>query len=226
MKTSPHSLPCDGCGLPASPEHIAERLRRLELSTRFRPVHMGILFVALAPTIRLEDDFYGPAESQEFSDPFLDALEIPAHAEKTAPDLDAHARKSARLAEFQRRGYYLAYLSECPIPQSVEPAASTIARLAPTLIRRIRFNYKPKYIAPLGQELLPLAEMLKVAGIGPILTLDQGLPLPIPQAGRRESMELFRKSVAVVSPRENLSPGYGRIEVRWTDRDVSAGGKS
>jgi hypothetical protein len=226
MKTSSHSLPCDGCGLPASPDHIAERLRRLELSTRFRPIHIGILFVALAPTIRPEDDFYRPAESQEFFDPFLDALEIPAQAEKTAPELDSSGKKSARLAEFQRRGYYLAYLSECPIPQGVEPTESTIARLAPTLVRRIRYNYRPKHIAPLGQELLPLAEMLRVAGIGPILTLDQGLPLPVPQSGRRESMELFRRSVATVSPRENLSPGYDRIEVTSTDRDVRAGGNS
>jgi hypothetical protein len=192
MGTSPNYLPCDGCGLPASPQHIAERVRRLELSTRFRPVHLGVLFVALAPPARLVDDFYAPPESKEFFDPFLDALEIPSSAVKTAPGSDAHAADTARLAEFQRRGYYLSYLSECPIPENGEPAASTIARLAPTLIRRIRFNYKPKHVAPLGQELFPLFDMLRVAGIGPILTLDQGLALPTPRTGNRESLELFQ----------------------------------
>lgn len=211
MGTSPNYLPCDGCGLPASPDHIAERLRRLELSTRFRPVHIGVLFVALAPPVRSEDDFYGAAESKEFAEPFLEALEIHSSADRAAPELDAHAADSARLAEFQRRGYYLAYLSECPIPESEEPAASTIARLGPTLIRRIRFNYRPKHIAPLGQKLLPLVDMLRVAGIGPILTLDQGLPLPTPRTGAREWMEPFQRAVSTVAPRENLSSGYDRI---------------
>ena len=159
MGSSPNYLPCDGCGLPASPEHIAGRLRRLEFSTRFRPVHIGVLFVAAAPLDRLEDEFYGPSESNEFSSPFLEALEIPASSEKLAPEADAQVAYAARLAEFQRRGYYLAYLSECPIPESNEPAASTIARLAPTLIRRIQYNYKPKHIVPLGQELFPLVDV-------------------------------------------------------------------
>ena len=226
MGTSPNCLACDGCGLPASPEHIAERLRRLELSTRFRPVHISVLFVALAPSVRLEDDFYGPAESKEFFDPFLDALEISSRVEKVAPELDALANAAARLAEFQHRGYYLAYLSECPIPENGEPPATTIARLSPTLIGRIRFNYKAKHIAPLGQELSPLVDMLKVAGIGPILTLDQGLALPSPGTGDRGWMDLLQKAVATVPPRENLSSGYDRIQVTSTQRDLRAGGQS
>jgi len=226
MGTSPNYLPCDGCGLPASPEHIAERVRRLELSTRFRPVHIGFLFVAMAPTVRPEDDFYGPPESKEFFDPFLDALEIYSSTDRAALGSDAQAADTARLAEFQRRGYYLAYLSECPILETLEPAASTVARLGPTLIRRIRFNYRPKHVAPLGQELFPLVDMLRVAGIGPLLTLDQGLALPAPRTGDREWMELFRRSVATAAPRENLSSGYDRIQLTSTGRDLGAGGNS
>jgi hypothetical protein len=226
MGTSPNYLPCDGCGLPASPQHIAERVRRLELSTRFRPVHIGVLFVASRPAVRPEDDFYAPPESEEFFDSFLDALEIPSFADRTAPGSDKRATGTARLAEFQRRGYYLAYLSECPIPENEEPAASTIARLGPTLIRRIRFNYKPKHIAPLGQELLPLVDILRVAGIGPILTLDHGLALPSPRTGDREWMELFQRAVATVAPRENLSSGYDRIQPTSAERDLGAGGNS
>jgi len=226
METSPNRLLCDGCGLPAWPQHIAERVRRLELSTRFRPVHIGALFVALAPPVRPEDDFYGHAGSKEFSDPFLEALEIPGSTEKAAPGSGPHAADSARLAEFQRRGYYLAYLSECPIPENDVPAAATIARLSTTLIRRIRFNYKPKHIAPLGQELFPLVELLRVAGIGPIMTLDQGLPLPTPKTGGGEWMELFRRTVAAVASRENLSSGYDRIQLTMTERDLGAGGST
>jgi len=189
MGATSKSLPCDGCGLPASPEHIAERVRRLELATQFRPIHLGILFVALAPPIRAHDDFYAPAESKEFIEPFLEALEIP-------PSM----HKPVRLAEYQRRGYYLTYLSECPIPENAEPVAATIARLGPTLIRRIKFNFRPKHIAPMGQELTPLAEMLRAAGIGPLVTLDHGLVLPTPRTGPGVWMELFRRAVTAAAP--------------------------
>ena len=224
MGTSLNYLPCDGCGLPASPQHIAERIRRLELSTRFRPVHIGVLFVALAPPVRPEDDFYGPAESKEFADPFLEALEIQSSTGRATLESNAQAIASVRLAEFQRRGFYLAYLSECPLPESIEPAVSTIARLGPTLIRRIKFNYRPKHVAPLGQELFPLVDMLRVAGIGPILTLNQGQTLPAPRTGSREWMELFQRSVATVAPRDNLSSGYDRIQLTQSEHDLGAGG--
>lgn len=226
MGASPNCLPCDGCGLPASPEHIAERVRRLELATRFRPVHISVLFVILAPPIRPEDDFYGPSESKEFFEPFLAALGISSATDKAAPGSDTRASDSAKLAEFQRRGYYLAYLSECSIPEKDVAAASTIARLSSTLLRRIQFNYKPKQIAPLGQELIPLVELLRVAGLGPVLTLDRGLTLPIPRTGDRQWTELFQGAVAAVEPRENLSPGYDRIQLTSAERDLGAGGNS
>jgi hypothetical protein len=189
-------------------------------------VHISVLFVALAPVARSEDDFYAPAESKEFFDPFLEALEISTSANGASPESDAHSADSARLAEFQRRGYYLAYVSECPIPNGEEPAASTIARLSPTLIRRIRFNYKPKHVAPLGQELFPLAHLLSRGGIAPILTLDQGRVLPSPSTDGREWMDLFRRAVAGAATPENLGSGYDRIQLTQTERNLGAGGGS
>jgi hypothetical protein len=212
MNASANYLPCDGCGLPASPQHLAERVRRLELSTKYRPVHIGVLFVALAPAPRTEDDFYGPAESKEFSDPFLEALGINPSADK--------------LIEFQRRGYFLAYLLECPIPEGQETAAATIARLAPTLIRRIRFNYRPKHIAPLGADLFPLIDLLTQAGFASNLILSQGQVLPVPRTGDAQGMELFRRAVAAAAHGENPASGYDRLPLTHTERDLGAGGDS
>jgi hypothetical protein len=226
MGTPSNYLPCDGCGLAASPQHIAERVWRLELSTRFRPVRVGILFVALAPSLRPEDDFYAPAESKEFFDPFLEALEISAPDGKTSPVSDPRASDTARLAEFQRRGYFLAYLSECPILESAEPSEATVARLASTLIRRIRFNYRPKHIAPIGQELLPLVDLLEAAGFGPTLLLDQGRTLPAPSASDRKGIELFHGAVSTVALHDNLSGGYGRIGVTQSDKKLGVGGNT
>ena len=224
MEISANYLPCDGCGLPASPEHIADRLRRLELSTRFRPVHIGVLFVALAAPARAEDDFYGAANSKEFADPLLDALDIRSSTDRATPESNSPAPGLARLTGFQHRGYYLAYLSECPIAENEESVKSAIARLGPTLIRRIKFNYRPKHIAPLGQELSPLVDVLRVAGFGPVLLLDQGLPLPTPGTGNREWAELFQRAVSSVAPRDDLSSGYDRIQLTQSEGDLGAGG--
>jgi hypothetical protein len=226
MGISPKFLPCDGCCLPASPQHIAERLRRLELSTRFRPVHISVLFVALAPLVRPEDDFYGPAESREFADPFLEALSISSATDDSRHESNAGAAHFARLAEFQRQGYYLAYLSECPLPENKETVAATVARLAPTLIRRIRFNYKPKHIAPVGQELLSLADLLRQASLGPMLMLERGATLPTPTTGSREWIDAFRRAVSSVASRENPPSGYDRLEVRREKRDLGVGGST
>ena len=51
---------CDGCGRPATPEHIHERLARLEWATRFRPIHIQLLVLISAPPTGA--DFYDASE--------------------------------------------------------------------------------------------------------------------------------------------------------------------
>jgi hypothetical protein len=222
-------LPCDGCGLPATPEHIAARIRRLELSTRYRPVHIGLLFVAMAPPLQEDQFFYGPPSAEaagDFFDSFLSALEIEAAAAPPAAPADVEAAKTAQLVEFQRRGYHLAYLSECPIPEGEAAARETIAREVPTLIRRIRFNYRPKHIALLGAELAPIVDLLRAGQNGLVLTLDQGQPLPVPRTGDQTARKLFQNAIAGVVPKEYLSPGYGRIRDTGLERELEAGGNT
>jgi len=175
MNMNSASILCDGCGLPASPGHIAARLARLELATRFRPIHIDTLFVALQPMPRLEDDFYRPADSRNSFDAFLSALDILPVARTPGREGNGREADISRLLEFQRRGYYLAYLSECPLPleEDANMARACVARLASTLIKRIRFNYKPKHIAALGTELDPLIEIFREAGMSPLLDFKE-----------------------------------------------------
>ncbi|MBZ5662017.1 MAG: hypothetical protein LAO08_16575 [Acidobacteriia bacterium] len=208
MQIPTNPIVCDGCARPASPDHIAERLARLERATRFRPVHINVLFVALAPTARPEDDFYGPPQSNIFYESLMDALDI------TPPAGDA----AAHLPEFQRKGYYLAYLSECPIPGEQGSEAAAISALSPALIRRIRFNYKPKHIALLGNVLAPLIEILQKSGLGPLLLLDQGKPLSIPvtadlsaRAGFRSTL---RTALSTGASSENRLSDYDRMQCK------------
>ena len=213
MGANTTAILCDGCGLPASPEHIAARMERLERVTRFRPIHINVLFVALEPMPRPEDDFYRPPQSRDFFDSFLSALNIFPEGGNAILESNGSEGDTAKLLEFQRRGYYLTYLSECPVtPQfSASPggvravhaarqeqekdesiARECISRLAPTLVRRIRFNYKPKHVALLGTNLSPLIEVFKRAGIGPLLLPDQGAPLTIPGCGLYFEPALFK----------------------------------
>jgi hypothetical protein len=216
MEMKVFSIVCDGCGFPASPEHIAARMERLEMVTRFRPIHVHVLFVALEPPGRMEDEFYRPAESRDFSDSFLSALNISPDAEGRGPRLvTAEIRPRtdssgpddgpASLLEFQRRGYYLTYLSECretQLPSASQgnedsAARECISRLGPTLIKRVRFNYRPKHVALLGTSLSPLIGVFEDAGLGPLLLLDRGAPLTIPSTGDGTSVDLFRRAVNI-----------------------------
>lgn len=196
-----NTIACDGCGLPASAEHIAERLERLELATRFRPIHINILFVAASPSVRPEDDFYRSPKSREFFDPFMEAVEISAAGNRTHGELDSPEGDAAKLAEFQRRGYYLAYLSECPLSTEGDAVNAAISRLGSTLIRRVNFNYKPRQIAILGDHLRSLRDIFEKGGIPS--TLFQFLETPKPSD--TDSAARFRAALA------NPSPGIGPV---------------
>ena len=193
MEISPTSIRCDGCGLPGSAAHVRERVERLERATRFRPIHINVLFVVSDPSRLLDDDFYLAPAKQQFFKGLLQALNIAATGEPSDGN--------AGLLEFQRRGFYLTYLSECPLEGDAGLASATadqsardaISRLAPTLVTRIRFNYKPKHIVLLGGNLHPLLEMLGQTDLASLLVLDQGQPLAEPQVNDAATLRRFRE---------------------------------
>jgi hypothetical protein len=212
--TNSTTILCDGCGLPASPQHIAERVQRLERATRFRPIHIEVLFVGPDPAARVEDDFYGPPESLKLFDSHFNSLLNGVHIRQNTESNPAESGV-ARLLEFQKRGYYLTFLSECALTQpdfgttAGDKGAELqhISRLAPSLIRRIRFNYKPKHVALLGERLMPLVETLQQSEIAPLLLLDQGKPLKLPTVGDTGSQGRFRDILLTKAPSGATSAG-------------------
>jgi hypothetical protein len=212
MENAFSQITCDGCGLPASAAHIAERVGRLERATRFRPVHISVLFLALTPLANTEDDFYGPPQSKVFFDSFMDAVGISATAEKLELGTDRAA--ATCLTEFQRKGYYLAYLSECAIPDEGDGIPAIISRLGPTPIRRIQLNYRPKKIALLGKNMAPLIEILEKAGVGPALVLDRGEPFAVPETGDFAAQARFRAVLSGATTSETLVSEYDSIQVK------------
>lgn len=202
QKSSVSVLPCDGCGRASTPEHIAARIARLQWATRFRPIHIQVLFVALAPQASPEivsrpDNLDGegaafPPSAVEDYSALLDGLGI-AEPTATAGAESQAGSFLARLNEFQRRGFYLAFLAECPLQSDSTTATSGEAlrkdavelctTYGPTLLKRIRYSYKPKQIALLSPALGALVPMLEQAGLGQTLLLDHGEPFELPRPG-------------------------------------------
>ena len=49
---------CDGCGATVDAEHTRQRIARLELATRYRPIHIKTLLLGVAPPAHISDYFY------------------------------------------------------------------------------------------------------------------------------------------------------------------------
>ncbi len=103
---------CDGCGQPADANHTRERIERLQMATRFRPVHIHTLLIDACPPQQLGDFFYnlGGERTAQGREYFDELAKCAAGAATTDTE--------AVLAEFQRRGLFLAYAADCPIADS------------------------------------------------------------------------------------------------------------
>ncbi len=161
-------ISCDGCGRPATAEHIRDRLARLEWATRFRPIHINVLLLISSPP--LEADFYD-ASVEDSGGRSLDVLFGAFGIAVSETGSGAATPREARLGEFQRLGIFLAPVCECPLEALEIPGA--IERLGPTIAKRIRFSYKPKAIVLLSPELTNLHAQLAAEGQG-MRILDAG----------------------------------------------------
>lgn len=135
----PELLTCDGCGQLASPEHIARRLRQLELCTRYRPVHIQTLILGrVAPEAETEFLY---AESGPFQGEAAGVL-------KELGVSQEGKERGEILGEFQHRGYFLTHALECPLTKGSEQVAleELLRRQGPALLARIRHSLKPKKV--------------------------------------------------------------------------------
>ncbi len=175
---------CDGCGAQVDEAHIRRRIERLELATRFRPIHIHVLVLDAAPPPAPEDQFYRAAASAPRS---VASQIFFAEITKSAglqPSESAH--EEATLAEFQRRGFFLAYAVECPV-ESHALLDAAVTRLASTVLLRINASYKPKFIAPVSPALQPLLPMLQSSSWAERLILHEGRPFDHP--GRADAKQ-------------------------------------
>jgi hypothetical protein len=155
----PTLLPCDGCGQLAPAEHIARRLRRLEWATRFRPIHIQALLLAASAPEADSEFLYSPEPPfTGLAGDLLSALSI-STAGKSYEEV---------LADFQRRGLFLAYLLECPVAPGTTPteAVDLLDHHLPQAVARIRRSLKPKRALVLSQDLQPFLPQLSESVLG------------------------------------------------------------
>jgi hypothetical protein len=168
--TNAIELPCDGCGRAASTEHLSRRLQRLEWATRYRPVHINTLLLS-AVSPREESDFlYSPkGEFHGEAEALLEALGLSA----------AGRTRDAVHAEFQRAGFFLTHILECPLEKDVENQADRSSLLAGRLAAvatRIRRSLRPIRVVLISQELEPVLERILSLDLGCPIVLEKGKP--------------------------------------------------
>jgi hypothetical protein len=180
MTANTSEILCDGCGQPASPEHLARRLQRLEWATRYRPIHLHTLVLGAFSPEAPAEFLYSPEEAHSGKAANLIAAAGISTAGKSA---------DAVLAEFQRRGIYLTHVLECPldVPSSKSDLLNDvlIPRL-PTLFTRIRRSLKPKRLALISGSLTPLIERFASAQLNCELVLDDGRAFPLDHSSPAE----------------------------------------
>src|ERR1700730_16549176 len=101
MTSNTSEILCDGCGEPACAEHLAQRLQRLELATRYRPIHLHTLLLGAVSPQPPAEFLYSPQEAHSGGAANLIAAAGISTTGKSADTIQS---------EFQRRGIYLTHV--------------------------------------------------------------------------------------------------------------------
>jgi hypothetical protein len=157
------NLRCDGCGQLAGPEHLARRFARLELTTRYRPLHIQALLLGAVAPDAAGSFLYaadGPFEGEAAL--LLDALQISTEGKS----------REMVLTEFQKRGLLLSHVLECPVEgDSARLTELTETQLPATLVR-IRRSLKPKKIVVISGQLQGLLYRIGRGADCPVLGIE------------------------------------------------------
>ncbi len=181
------AIRCDGCGQTASPAHVAQRLQRLEWTTRYRPVHIGALLLgAIAPR---EDAEFLYAPEGKFAGEAKRVLQ--------ATGVSTSGKSGdAVLAEFQRGGFLLAHVLECPLEETNSVKVQELIEFClPATLARIRRSLKPRKLALVSGELAFAVARFQSANLNCALVLDDGKPFTLGGGASDDAAERLRQTI-------------------------------
>jgi len=190
IMTNSIALPCDGCGQAATAEHIARRLQRLEWTTRYRPVHVHTLLLGAFSPLRDEEFLYhSDGEFRGEAAQILEAVGI-SPAGKT---------RDAVHAEFQRAGFFLTHVLECPLEDEGNLQGGIQAALRKRLAAvatRIRRSLKPKRVMAITEELAVVLDDIVAMDLGCPVLLDHGKPFLLESGPGENGAARLREALA------------------------------
>jgi hypothetical protein len=187
--TTPNLI-CDGCGQAASAEHVTRRLQRLEWMTRYRPVHVGTVLLGA----------YSPDADSDFL--YAETAEITGEAANALSAVGVSLRgktKEAILTEFQRGGFLLGYVLECPLEPASRNEAAVAALLKvrmPAFLARLRRSFQPKRVALISSKLDPFFAGLTETELGCALVSDGGKSFALDGPSPEKEIEKLREAHA------------------------------
>jgi hypothetical protein len=212
--TSPTNLPCDGCGQISSPEHITQRLQRLEWTTRYRPVHIQTLLLCAASPQEEKEFLYSPG--CEFQGEAARLLEVGGIAAGKTADVVQ--------AEFQRAGFFLTHVLECAFESEARDDSNApsidngrgsardnsnvsamdgskrlllLEQRLPAVGTRIRRSLKPKRVALISRALEPIVEKIVAMQLGCPIVLDGGKPFALDGSNAGEAAKRLREALTI-----------------------------
>lgn len=192
LQSSPTTfLACDGCGQSAAPEHIARRLRRLEWTTRYRPIHIGTLLLGgVSP--EAEEDFLYAGKFAGEAGQLLASLGIST----------AGKPPEVVLGEFQRGGFFFTHVLECPLETTQTGSTILESRLSQQVAHvttRVRRSLRPKRVVLISELLAPLASRLSSAELGCPVILDGGKPFNLNSSASSMGAEHLREALTAAA---------------------------
>lgn len=171
--TNSNFMTCDGCGQLANSEHISRRLQRLEWATRYRPLHINTILLGAV----------SPALDHEFLYSSTGTFQGEALLWLAAAKIDPAGKSPEVLhAEFQKAGFFLTYVLECPLEKSADE--DTLLRhfldkrIASTATR-IRRSFKPKRVALVSRHLAPYLSEFSAERLNCGVVLDGDQPFAL-----------------------------------------------
>ena len=177
---------CDGCGQAASAEHVARRLKRLEWTTRYRPVHINTLFLGAFSPHEEKDFLYAPGgDFHGEAALLLEALGIST----------AGKALEAVHTEFQRAGFFFTHILECPLEDDGSLQTALKRRLA-AVGTRVRRSLKPRRVMAVTEELAPVVKDILAMDLGCPVLLDNGKPFRLESYAGEKGVAWLREVLA------------------------------